>query len=98
MFSPAHRIRLRPDRIHDEEKGYYADGEDAYDMRKQLKQRNVSAQLANMSLEETASSAQEQEEEQAEVLPVVPRKKGDVAGEDKANVAAAEAGGNDAAK
>lgn len=26
-------------RIHDEEKGYYADGEDAYDMRKYLKPR-----------------------------------------------------------
>lgn len=42
----AHKHASATHRIHDEEKGYYADGEDAYDMRKYFKKQQQQEEAA----------------------------------------------------
>lgn len=59
--------RHSPPRIHDEEKGYYADGEDAYDMRKYFnkpsdegktkKGGDIAGEMAKLSLAGEAAKA-----------------------------------------
>jgi hypothetical protein len=50
-------------RIHDEEKGYYADGEDAYDMRKYFKKQKQELEGAFSKLSLKGKEGAEQAEE-----------------------------------